>query len=79
MCIICNCDKDENNAWGSKFLNDFGQAQFHLKNAEKAMLECSKIDKKYNPKHKQLVRLRKELNKWFTEEREKHEPSVGKS
>ena len=43
------------------------------------MLEYSKIDKKYNPKHKQLVRLRKELNKWFTEEREKHEPSVGKS
>ncbi len=71
MCIVCNCDSDKNNC-GTSFLNEFELAKMHLKNAEKAILECSKIDSRYNVKHKQLVKLRKELNRWFNEERENH-------
>lgn len=67
MCIICNCDE-----LGDEFLNEFRQSIGHLKNAESALLKCSKKVKSYDAKHKQLVRMRKELNKWFTEERENH-------
>lgn len=67
MCIICNC-----NDAGIKFLEEFSKVQKNLKRAEKEMLSCSKVDKRYNTKHKQLVKLRKELNRWFDEERENH-------
>lgn len=71
MCIICNCDKDDR-ACGSKFLEEFASMQTYLKRSETALLECAKIDGRYKSKHKQLVRLRKELNRWFSEERENH-------
>lgn len=67
MCIICNCNES-----GIKFLEEFSKAQKHLKRAEKEILNCSKVDKRYNSKHKQLVKLRKKLNTWFSDERENH-------
>lgn len=65
MCIICRCEKA-----GEEFLSEFDQAMYYLKKAEKALLDCSKIDKAYDTRHKQLVKLRKELNRWNTEKRE---------
>jgi hypothetical protein len=53
----------------TKFLNSHGDAGRALLKAEKAALDAAKIDKRYDPIHKKMVRLRKEWNR-IEQERE---------
>ena len=65
MCIICRCgDK------GLDFISEFEKSMFHLKKAEHIMFECSKIDRDYDRQHKKLIKLRKDINRWYSNERE---------
>lgn len=69
MCIIC-----DNSELGDKYLSDIAYARHYLKECEKTLLHLSKIDnikfqptkekaKAYGSAHKQLVKIRKSLNK----------------
>lgn len=55
MCIICNLDEDP---WlASDFLNNYMTARAVMQKAADNMLECSKLDSKYDKTHKEMVRL----------------------
>lgn len=63
MCIICNMGDDKAAAaHAAQFLRDFATAQKAMSEAAAALYECAKIDRRYNPTHKAMVRLIREWN-----------------
>lgn len=78
MCIICNTNMNVSNA-ANDYLIDYDRAVKHMKQAEAAMLECSKhavtfeIAQRYKKVHKAMIKARKA---WTALQQIREQPNV---